>query len=440
MKPLAYGIDFGTTNSSIAVAYPDRAEVIDVSSQGVASVLPSIVYLHRSGIRTAGEDAVRQYLVTGSRHTRCGTCSLVERFRGETYTECRQHKPGGGCQDARIATELKAVLSEDAFTVTHSWATDFELSDLVAVVFDQLKREADRQTGSNVRRAVLGFPVAFAGAEGPHFDDLQVLSLDRLVEAAGRAGIDEVELLEEPAAAVVEEEMQSGLVVVVDFGGGTFDVAVVELRPEQGEVIALQGAAIGGERFTGLLFEDKVAPYLGLDGSVRGIPAWLRVRLRTLGGVLRVLSNREVPSLLRDAISRSREIATLQTILYGGFAYQFYRAIEDAKLDLSTNEETSIEFHRPGIDLSIPVSRRRFEQIIAPDLEVIRGRIAAALDQAGVSPSAVDAVLRTGGSSSVPAFIRLLGEMFQPHKVQERPVYTTVVKGLAAHARERWAA
>jgi hypothetical chaperone protein len=440
MKPLAYGIDFGTTNSSIAVAYPDRTEVVDVSTQGISSVLPSIVYLHREGIQAAGEEAVRQYLVTGSRKTRCGNCSLVDRVSGTAYTECRQYKPGGFCQDSRIATELKSALADSGFTSTHSWAKDFDLPDLVGIVFRELKRAADQLTGSDTRRAVIGFPVIFAGAEGPEFEGLQTLALERLTAAAAKSGIEEVELLEEPAAAVVDEELQRGLVVVVDFGGGTFDVAVVDLSPEQGEVIALQGAAIGGERFTAMLFGAKVAPELGLDGTVYGVPAWLRVRLRTLGGVLRVLSDRDAPGLLRAARTQSPKIATIERILYGGLAYQFYRTVEDSKIELSKEPRTSIEFHRPEVDISIPVTRQEFEELIASDLEVIRHRILAALDQAGISPGQVDAVLRTGGSSSIPAFVRLLEELFEQSKVEERPVYTTVVKGLAAYARGRWAA
>jgi hypothetical chaperone protein len=438
MNPIAYGIDFGTTNSSIAIAHRDGVQVVDVSTDGVREVLPSIVYLHRDGIRAAGEEAVQQYLVTGSRMTRCGECALVERYEGEVYTECHQYKRGGGCQDARIATELKSLLADASFTSTHSWATEFDLADFITAVFRSLKRHADDVTGVDIRRAVIGYPVVFVGAEGPSVDRLQRLAFERLVDAAERAGFAEVEFLEEPAAAVVDERLERGLVVVVDFGGGTFDIAVVELAPDQGEVIALQGAPIGGERFSSLLFGEKVAPYLGLDGSVFGMPAWLRSRLRTLGGVLRVLSDRDVPGLLREAAGGSPEVATLQRILYGGFAYQFYKAVEDAKISLSQTERTSIEFHRPEIDVSIPVARQEFESMISADLEVIEGRILAALDQAGVSPDSVDAVLRTGGSSSIPAFVRLLGDLFGPSKVHERPVYTSVVHGLAAHARGRW--
>lgn len=439
MNPIAYGIDFGTTNSSIAIAYPDRVALVQLTADRIAEIMPSIVYLHREGIEAAGVEAVRQYLVTGSRRTRCGACDLVERGKFGTFTACRQYKPGGGCHDARIATELKSFMADDTFRETHSWARDFDLSALVAIVIRELKLAADRVTGSDVTRAVIGHPVLFIGAEGSGFEARQRLALDRMTEAATRAGFREVEFLEEPAAVVVDEEIESGLAVVVDFGGGTFDVAVVQLTPDQGDVLALEGAPIGGELFTKLLFENKVAPMLGLDGSVWGVPARLRVRLRSLSGVLQVLSDKEAPSLIRKAARGSREIATLERILFGGFAYQFYRAVEDAKIGLSSVEEVSIEFHRPGIDLSIPVTRREFESMIAVHLDRAIGLVQAALDRAGVSSRDVDVILRTGGSSSIPAFVERLGELFEPRKILERPVYTTVVHGLAAYARGRWA-
>lgn len=438
MNAIAYGIDFGTTNSSIAIAYPDKIEVVRVSSARIREVMPSIVYLHRSGVDAAGEEAVRQYLVTGSARTKCSRCDLVERDRSGIFTDCRQYKPGGGCHDSRIATELKSFLADESFTQTHSWAKDFDLPGLVAIVLRELKLAADRVSGADVRRAVVGYPVLFVGAEGPGSGARQRLARNRLKQAAARAGFHEVEFLEEPAAVVVDEELERGIGVVVDFGGGTFDVAVVELTPDQGDVLALEGGPVGGDLFTRLLFERKVAPAVGLDGSVRGIPAWLRVRLGSLAGVFQVLSDPTVPALLREAARTSAEVRTLEQILYGGFAYQFYKAVEEAKIALSSRQKTSIEFHRSGIDLSIPVSRREFESMIGPHLDRTIELVGVALRRARLTERDVEFVLRTGGSSDIPAFVDRLGALFGSSRVLKRPVYTTVVHGLAAHARARW--
>jgi hypothetical chaperone protein len=125
-------------------------------------------------------------------------------------------------------------------------------------------------------------------------------------------------------------------------------------------------------------------------------------------------------------------------ILYGGYAYQFYRAIEQAKITLSSALTAVIDFHRPGIDLSIHVLRDDFEELIAKSMQDVRAVIIEALSQAGIGPQDVNLVLRTGGSSSIPAFVRILEEIFDPSVIQKRPVYTTVVHGLASYAQGQW--
>jgi hypothetical chaperone protein len=446
--PAGYGIDFGTTNSSIAIAYPDRVEVVPVELGTLPEVLPSIVYLHRDKNRAVSQDAVEQFLVTGSLKTPCGRCSLVYWDLGKRASDCRQYRPGGRCHDARLVAGLKSDFSETDFVATHSWATDFTLPDLTAVILRKLKTEADRASGADVRRVVLGHPVVFVGAEGPNFNARQALAEQRLQEAAVQAGFTEVALLDEPAAAVLDEDLPEGVAVAVDFGGGTFDVAVIKFAPDGGDVIGLAGVEIGGEQFDRLLFQAKVAPALHLDdtfrlrsGAQRNLPNWLKSRLATLSGLKSLLSDpNTVPTLSEYRAAQGGEhLATVENILYGGYGYQFYRAIEDAKITLSTNTRTVINFHRPGIELSIPVTRQELEQLIAKPMAAVREAVLRALDIAGVGPRDVNLVLRTGGSSSIPAFLQVLEEIFDPSVIQERPVYTTVVRGLASYAQELWA-
>lgn len=445
--PVAYGIDFGTTNSSIAIAYPERVEVVPVETGGMAEVLPSIVYLHRDKNRAAGREAIEQFLVTGSQKTRCGRCDLVRWSNGRGYSDCRQYRPGGGCHDARLVSGLKSELSDEDFISTHSWATDFSLSDLVAVVLRRLKMSADRASGANVRRVVLGHPVVFVGAEGPHYKELQATAEARLQQAAKLAGFEEIALLEEPAAAVIDEDLETGTALAVDFGGGTFDVAVIRFDSEGGDVVALAGAEIGGEQFDRLLFQAKVAPALHLGdlfevrpGVWRNLPNLFQKRLSTMSGLKSLLSDPDTASTLSAYRSASggKHLAAVDEILHGGYGYQFYRAIEDAKIALSTLPRTSIEFHRPGVDLSVPVSREEFEALIARPLEIVQDEILKALEIANLGPEDVNLVIRTGGSSSIPAFVRILEQLFDPSIVQERAVYTTVVRGLASYAQEVW--
>lgn len=409
-------------------------------------MLPSIVYLHRDGNRAAGREAIEQFLVTGSRRTQCVRCELVEWFDGGGSSDCRQYRLGGDCLDARLIAGLKSELSQIEPGRTHSWAVDFELADLVAVILRRLKTTADRFTGADVRRVVLGHPVVFAGAEGPDYPRRQAAAEERLRQAALTAGFEEVEFLAEPAA-VIERSLKKGVAVAVDFGGGTFDVAVLRFWPDHGEAVALVGAAVGGEQFDRRLFEAKVAPVLHLEGAFEcppGVPSqlpnWFRAGLATLSGIRSLLSDSRTSLTLQrfGAAGAGRRLEAVAELLYGGHAYGFYRAIEDAKIALSTQDQTSIEFHRPRLDLSIPVARAEFEDLIADQLQEVQTKILQALKQARIGPDEVDLVLRTGGSSSIPAFVRLLEEIFDPSIVESRPVYTTVAHGLASHAQEVW--
>ena len=446
-EPVAYGIDFGTTNSSIAVAYRDRIEVISVESGSTSEILPSIVYLNRDRNRAAGQEAIEQFLITGSRKTACGRCSLVHVIDGHRESACRQFRPGSSCHNARLISGIKSDMSETDFISTHSWAIDFTLKDLVSVIMRRLKIAADRTTGANVRRVVLGHPVVFVGAEGLDYRQRQGMAEQRLQDAAAQAGFNEVVLLDEPAAAVINEDLPEGYALAADFGGGTFDVAVIKFAPDGGDVVALAGAEIGGEQFDGLLFRAKVAPALHLNDSYevrpgveRSLPHQFRKRMSTLSGLKTLLSDPNTASILAEfgGAKDGGRLAAVETILYGGYAYQFYRAIELAKIALSTAASSVIDFHRPGIDISIPVRRDEFEGLISEPMQAVRAAILHAVRDAGIAPQDIGLVLRTGGSSSIPAFVRILEDIFDPAVIQERPVYTTVVKGLAMYALGVW--
>jgi hypothetical chaperone protein len=445
--PVAYGIDFGTTNSSIAVAYRNHIEVVPAEATGIREILPSIIYLNRDANRAAGQDAIEQFLITGSAKTACGRCDLVYMVDGKRASDCRQFRPGGSCNNARLISGIKSDLSETDFISTHSWAIDFTLTDLVAIIIRRLKIAADRAIGANVRRLVIGHPVVFAGAEGPHYHDRQELAKTRLLEAAEQAGFEEVVLLDEPAAAVNTEDLRDGIALAADFGGGTFDVAVIQFAPDGGDALGLAGTEVGGEQFDRLLFNDKVAPVLHINdsyrvraGGYRELPNLFRKRMSTLSGLKDLLGDKYTASTLSELMTADggNRLAAVENIIYGGHAYGFYRAIEQAKIELSTATSTAIEFHRPGIDISIPVRREEFERLIADHLTAVREAILRALEIAEIGPESVNLVLRTGGSSSIPAFARILEEIFDPAVIQERPVYTTVVHGLAAYALEQW--
>jgi hypothetical chaperone protein len=426
-SPLGYGIDFGTSNSAVAIAYPDRVEVARVRVDQVALMLPSYVYLHRAGRRHAGEEGIRTFLKTGSERTDCWKCPLAP-YGWDT--DCRQYRKGGGCNDARLLAGVKHELAKLGFAGTNSWATDFSVSELVAIVLRELKQAADRASGADVRRVVLGHPVVFAGRDSSEPAASDAAAFERLGQAARLAGFEAVEFLAEPTAAVVGERFHRGVELAVDFGAGTFDVAVMDSRSGSADVTGTAGVAVGGEILDGVLFESLIGPALDLER----LPNWLFNEMRTSSSVRLLMADPGIPELLHRLGGEAAEVA--RTILFEGHAYDFYKAIEAAKIALSRQETARLAF--PAVGLDLVLNRGSFETLIRPELDLVRNVILQGLDRAGVGPADVDRVLITGGSSQIPRFRSDLAELFGAERLEERDAFTAVVQGLGERARQVW--
>ncbi len=446
--PIAYGIDFGTTNSSLAIAYEDRVETLPVyPGSQTPACLPSMVYLHRSGDSSAGKEALDRFTRFGNQRTVCSSCDLVQIYRGEAITDCRQYSQGKGCLDSRLISDLKTELTSD-ISHTHSWARDYELADLASVVMQDLKeRASSRHPGYEVEKVVLGYPVAFVGAVGPAAEELNERAIQHLIQASERAGFEEVEMYPEPAAAVLDEVLEDGITITVDFGGGTFDTAVVEVRDGEGDVLSMQGATVGGSMFDALIFDNKLAIYFGLDSKLGTkqlpVPAWFKGRLRNLGGFKHLLTDSETIGIVTDIKKANpRAGQLLDDVIYGGQAGRFYSAIEDAKISLSADKSTHIEYNSPyssELTFRISIHRDEFNQWISRHLEIVKETILRALEEAGVTSREVNQVIRTGGSSSIPAFTQMLYSMFGPEIVRSRDTFLSVAYGLGVYAQEIWA-
>ncbi|MFI5283475.1 MAG: Hsp70 family protein [Candidatus Dormibacterales bacterium] len=426
-EPLGYGIDFGTSNSAVSIAYPDRVDVLALGGSRSSMTLPSFVYLHRAGGREAGDEAVKTFLKSGHEKTDCWNCSLAP-YGWDT--DCRQYRKGGGCSDARLLSGVKHELAKLGFAGTNSWATDFSVGSLVSVVLRRLKQEADSATGQDVGAVVLGHPVVFAGADPANREAGDAEAFRRLEHAAAEAGFATVAFLPEPTAAVIGEPVHKGVEVAVDFGGGTFDVAVLDSREGDPRIAGMAGIAIGGEMLDGVLFETSVGPALGLEV----LPNWLFNELRTASSVRLLMADPGIPSILARIGGEPADL--VHSLLYEGNAYDFYRSIEAAKIELSSVAQTDLEFAPLG--LKVAVRRSAFEAVIRPELDLVQKTVQEALKQAGVKTADVDRVLLTGGSAYIPAFRKDLVDAFGAERLEQRDAFTAVVHGLGVRAQQLW--
>jgi hypothetical chaperone protein len=426
-SPVGYGIDFGTSNSAVSVAYADRVDVLPLGRSRSALTLPSFVYLHRGGRRAAGDEGVRTFLKSGHEKTDCWKCPLAP-YGWDT--DCRQYRKGGGCNDARLLSGVKHELAKIGFAGTNSWATDFSVAALVAVILKRLKDEADSSVGEPTHRVVLGHPVVFAGADPQNRAASDAEAFSRLSDAATHAGFAEVAFLPEPTAAVIGEKTHPGVEMAVDFGGGTFDAAVMDSRRGAPRIAGLAGVAVGGEVLDGVLFETSVGPALGLER----LPSWLFNDLRTASSVRLLMADPGIPAILARIGGREAEL--VHALLFEGHAYDFYKAIESAKIELSNAEVAELRY--PALDLHVTIRRATFESMIRPELDLVRKSIDDALVQAGIQAKEVDRVLLTGGSAYIPAFRADLAQTFGEGRLEQRDAFTAVVHGLGVRAQQLW--
>jgi hypothetical chaperone protein len=446
---VACGIDFGTTNSSIAVNVDGDVRVVPVD--GGLPLLKSQLFLHRDGDRSCGSRSSRRYLNESQYRTRCVSCDRTpDRFiapAGSALTwlpeGCRQYRPGGGCSDARLLRGLKAELPDLNFTRTTSWAIEYSVESLVAIVLRELKRQSEQLIGASIADVVLGRPVLLAES-----DEEDQLVEDRLLRAAQQAGFSELAVCPEPVAAALEPVFgpARGCILSLDFGAGTFDAAVLRVHDDEGgltpELEGAGGANVGGDVIDGIIFDRYFANYLGLtageDELGFRLPNRVRWRMKTRAGLVRLATTEPALYELIDRGTRSRragqQMARLRDLLFGGYGFGFYEAIETAKCDLSEKDVSAVRFHGGTVDVDQPMRRSDLKVILAPILTAVSTAIDDALAQAERGPDEIDMVLLTGGSSQLSAFQDLIQERFQGASIVAGDTYTSVARGLATIA------
>jgi hypothetical chaperone protein len=290
-----------------------------------------------------------------------------------------------------------------------------------------------------------------------HFADdaaRDALAERRLRTAAEQAGFRDVQFLFEPIGAALHYEstlQQEELAFVFDFGGGTLDFSVIRLGPRhrhqaerRNDVLAVGGVVVGGNTLDEDVMERRLLEYFGsravgrtLSGNTVTYPEWLTAYLRAWH-TIPLLNERETVRFLNEfkVIARPyrAEIEALLSLVQKNYGWELFEAIERAKIELSSVLETELRFEREAIQIREPLSRRSFERIIGLRLNAIDEAVQRTLDDAGVTPEAIGVVLRTGGSSLIPAVQARLERTFGAHKVHKQEVFTSVVSGLAIAA------
>jgi len=346
------GIDLGTTNSVVSVMEGGEPTVI-TNLEG-SRTTPSVVAFQNEDTRLVGAPARRQAVTNPTK-----TIASIKRFMGRRHHEVDEEEKGvayklvGGPQDL-VKVDIDGK--------------QYSPPEISAMVLSYLKEAAEAYLGESVSKAVITVPA--------YFNDSQRQATK---DAGAIAGLEVERIINEPTAATLAyglDKKKEGRVAVYDFGGGTFDVSILEIGDGVFEVLATNGDThLGGDDLDEVLIEYVANDFKASSGiDVRQDPM---------------------------ALQRLKE------------------ACEKAKCELSANTQTDINLPFITADasgpkhLQISITRAKFEQLIEPLIARTANPCLAALKDAGLTPDQIDDVLLVGGSTRVPAVEAKVKELFQ---------------------------
>jgi hypothetical chaperone protein len=456
---LGIGIDFGTSNSSVALFDGQKLAGVRLEPETDApEVMPSALYLDRELRAEIGRAAIETYLLENAGRTVVlqaedigeitFTVSEGDSIRGSEggsiTTTARVHAFTDREQPGRMFRGVKRWLGNSALERVQVFDARYRIVALVTPVLKHLAERATDAAGGAAPRVYVGRPVHFEGGSA----QADATASARLAEACGYAGLDDATLYPEPVAAALSFLHARGaepgsVVLAFDFGGGTLDLTLLRNSASSFEILATHGVPIGGDEINRRVYRDAVFPALG-----EGAQVWDAFHTRKLPFDFRAFSDRLLnwPLAYELNTSANRELIRISmqaggdaaialrrllSLIDGNHAYRVFQAIERAKLSLSLSEDTSIQV--PELALELPLSRERFERIIEGVLSEIDEGVQRTLTLAGLEPSQIDVVVRTGGSSQIPAVVRLLERHFGD-RVVEHGVFTSIAAGLAIAA------
>lgn len=442
-RDLAVGFDFGTSNSAIAVAEPGGATRLLHLDRGRpdATLVPTLLYIERDGTAHLGQDAINAFvrLEAGRKVVREQVATEMEIdtvFGREVVRfDVDVSQPG------RFFQSLKSFLRDKGYGGTNVFGTFHTLEDLIALFLAEMRRRTEEELEQPITRATIGRPVHWAEND-PEGD---ALALRRMETALRAAGFAEVTFVPEPIAAGLH--FASILpapqnVIVFDFGGGTLDVTVMRVGGGTREVLSTSGIPLGGNTLDEDLMDRRLLKYFGED--LRWGEQKLPMPRHILDAIRRwytipVLNDARVLSFLEglehqtDRASQ-RQARALVSLVRGNYGWPLFREVERAKIGLSRREREMIAFFEEAIAIHEPLARKEFEGMIGGRVRQADRCMDEALKAAGITPERIDVILRTGGSSTIPRFQRLLTEKFGEDKLRFQDAFTSVATGLALSA------
>ncbi|MCB9431624.1 MAG: Hsp70 family protein [Ardenticatenaceae bacterium] len=441
------GMDFGTTNSGMAVYNGRSVTVLPLDPDNAnPRVIRTALYITNEQEIFVGRTAVNQYLdhhLGRPVRTKKVWIGEIEIFGGDMYYVTDAYSWVDVSSPGRLLLSVKTRLRDQDHPGTIVGQFFYALEDLVALYLQTTKVRAEKLLGQELKEVVLGRPVRFAA--DPEHDRL---AQGRLLQAAFRAGYERVYFQYEPIAAAYSYETtldKAQNVLVFDFGGGTLDLTVMRLGdPKTRQVLATGGIPIAGDVFDEMVVREKMPRHFG-EGSLYGsrrkaltIPKWIYDNFSNWQTLLELQTaeNRRMLREIAQTAQRRHEVEALLSLVSTNYGLKMYDVVEQAKRQLS--EKRGAEIRLDGSDFKVHdfITRSEFERIIKRHIDAIERHLQETVAASGLRPEQIDVVIRTGGSSQIPVFDEMLRRHFGEEKVRSVDTFSSVTAGLGVIAHE----
>ena len=414
--PLAIGVDFGTTNTVVALGEGAQARLVGFETpteprrdfRSTLSFNPDPVEANGRAVN-AGPWAIEAYL--------------------EDPT------------DTRFIQSFKSYAASALFSETRIMGRRYTFEDLLSAFLLRLRAHGGGALSETGARLIVGRPVRFVGSSPD-----PTLALKRYQTAFERVGFTDIVYVHEPVAAAfyyARRLEEDATVLVADFGGGTSDFSIIRFEKKGGTLRSLalgqSGVGVAGDAFDYRIIDNLVSPVLGKGSSYRDFDNILSVPSRYYATFARwdqlalmqaSKDMRDIRGLVRKSLEPEK-LEKLIEVLDGNYGYRLYQSVSRLKEALSSEPRALFSFKAGGVSIEEMVEREAFSGWIGQELAAIEGAVDEALDDAKLTAGQIDRVFLTGGSSFVPAVRAIFEQRFGPAKIASGAELESIATGLA---------
>lgn len=445
------GIDFGTSNSSAAIYDGKNLRYIPLDPLNTEDpyVLSSMLYIASQGDRLVGRRAITHYI-----DQMAGRSLKLERKElGDiemTFAEMTYIAKGFYMEEKDLPGRLFQYLKKylGATFSTNVFGTLYQPYELVAMLLKYMKTTAEEHLRCAVDGVLLGRPVRFT-------DDKEKndAAARNLRSAAHTAGFTQVEFQYEPVAAAhnyARMAQHNENILIFDFGGGTFDVTVVNVQHNKPTVLGLGGVPVGGSDFDKSIMYEKITPHFGRGCVVDDdhfVPDNTYLELLNWQNIVQLNRDRRFLRNLKNWIFYApdpRPFKALQRLVKENHGFAIFQEIEKTKKQLSDVTQATVVYQAPEvfadegeIDLAHTITRREFDDLLHHYSDRIEASIADTLNAANLQAHQIQRVIRVGGSSKIPFFHDMLARKFGQEKLFMNDELKNVAAGLGVEAAQR---